>query len=642
MKYIFLSILLLFTVTCSFSQSIGQYTKAGDQAMMEGDYPSAATYYRLILDEDSTILDVGYKYAEASRLCSDYKTAEKWYNIINRKDKGETYHECTFWLGMIAKENGKYKEAKRQFERFAKKNNKFNNYYLKKANNEIVSCDSAIRLSADSLPIIIRHLDQKINTNNSEFAAFPLGDSVLYFSSFRADSSKGIDLFARIFKSTKDSEDWQLAKQIDTILNSSDYHEGNVCFSTDYKRFYFTRCKSVNPSKTICEIYVRNFKDGQWSSPIRLNDDINLKKYTATQPNIAANGNDGEILYFVSNRPGGKGKLDIWSSTISREGIYGKSQNLGDKINTIDDEVSPFYHAATKTFYFSSNGHYGMGGFDIFKAKKDSSGKWISVKNMGQPFNTRYNDLYFSLNERGDHGYITSNRTGSLFKKNEHCCDDIFTFTLPVKDSIPPPPKKDIEKEIKLLVPITLFFHNDEPDNNTFDTITKKNYKQTYDAYLALLEKYKNEYSAGLKGDEKHDAEEDIADFFEDSVVYGFNRLEKFSILLLQNLQQGKECMITLEGYCSPLASTDYNVHLAKRRVSCLRNYFNDYQNGVFKKYMEGQNPMLKFTLEAIGELDIDPSISDNPNDLKNSVYSRKAAKERKIEIIAIATSISK
>ena len=638
MKYLLLCILFCLTFT-SYSQSTAQYIKAGDQAFADGDYPAAATYYRLILDEDSTILDIAYKYAEASRLCSDYKTAERWYKIVNLKDKGETYHECVFWLGMISKDNGKYKEAKRDFERFVKKYNKINNYFYQKAKNEIVSCDSAIKLSADAQPIIIQHLDQKINTNNSEFAPFPWGDSVLYFSSFRPDSTIGNDLYARIYKSIKDSDDWQLAKQIDTILNSSDYHEGNACFSTDFKRLYFTRCKAVNPSRTRCEIYVRQFKDNKWGQPVRLNDDINLKKYTATQPNIAPDGNGGEIMYFVSNRPGGKGKLDIWSSTISRDGVYGKSINLGDTINTIDDEVSPFYHAATKTLYFSSTGHYGMGGFDIFKTRKDSSGHWKPVKNLGQPFNTRFNDLYFSLNERGDKGYLTSNRTGSFFKKNEHCCDDIFTFTLPVKDSVNPVPKKDIERDIKLLVPISLFFHNDEPDNNTLDTITKKNYKETYDAYLALLTKYKSEYSAGLTGDEKHDAEEDIADFFEDSVVYGFNRLEKFSVLLLQNLQQGKECLVTLKGYCSPLAGTQYNIHLAKRRVSCLVNYFNEYQNGAFKQYMSGDNPLLKFTLEAIGELDVDPTISANPNDQRNSVYSRKASKERKIEIIAIATS---
>src|ERR1017187_1007958 len=330
MRYLLVLLILSLISISSFSQSNIQYIKAGDQAMADGDYPTAANYYRLILDEDSTILDVAYKYAEASRLCSDYKTAERWYKIISIKDKGETYHECTFWLAMIAKDNGKYKEAKRDFERFVKRYNKINNYYYQKAKNEIVSCDSAIKLSADALPIIIKHLDQKINTNNSEFGAFSLGDSILYFSSFRADSSKGIDLTSRIFKSVKDSDDWELARQIDTILNSSDYHEGNACFSTDYKRFYFTRCKAVTPSKTRCEIYVRQFKDNKWGPEVRLNDDINPKKYTATQPNIAPDGNGGEIMYFVSNRPGGKGKLDIWSSTISKDGVYGKPINLGD------------------------------------------------------------------------------------------------------------------------------------------------------------------------------------------------------------------------------------------------------------------------------------------------------------------------
>ena len=101
---------------------------------------------------------------------------------------------------------------------------------------------------------------------------------------------------------------------------------------------------------------------------------------------------------------------------------------------------------------------------------------------------------------------------------------------------------------------------------------------------------------------------------------------------------KGNECIVTLKGYCSPLASTDYNIHLAKRRVSCLRNYFNEYKDGAFRKYMNGADALLKFEEENIGELMADASISDNPNDLRNSVYSRKAAKERKIQIIAIST----
>jgi WD40 repeat protein len=647
MKYLlpfYIAVILLFTVSNSSAQSIKEYTKAADEAIENEDYGNALTYLRYVLDRDSTILSIGYKYAEASRLTMDYKTAEKWYSIVKLKDKGaKQFPECAFWLGVVRKDMGKYKEALRMFERYAKKNKKEDTYYTQKANNEIASCDSAMKLITDSQRVSIIHLNKNINTYDAEFGAFPLGDSVVYFSSFRGDSGNIENKYLRIFKSTKDSGNWKLAKQLDTIINSPEYNDGNVCFSSDYNRFYFTRCKYVNNSKTICEIYVREYKDGNWGTPVRLNDDINLEGYTATQPNIGANGDDGEILYFVSDRPGGMGNLDIWSCNISKDGKYGKPQNLGPKVNTIDDDISPFYHAATKTLYFSSEGHYGMGGFDVFKTKKDNTGNWTEAKNLGKPFNTRFNDLYFSLNERGDHGFITSNRTGALFRKNEHCCNDIFAFTLPVKDSILPPIKKDIEKEIKLLVPLTLYFHNDEPDNNTLDTVTKKSYQTTYDAYLAMLGLYKKQYSEGLKGDEKKDAEEDIADFFEDSVIFGYNQLEKFADLLLRNLEEGKECLVTLKGYCSPLASTDYNIHLAKRRVSCLRNYFNEHGNGEFKKYMESSgNGLLKFTEEAIGELLADPSVSDNPNDQRNSVYSRKAAKERKIQIIAISTSEKK
>src|ERR1035438_8205699 len=135
----------------------------------------------------------------------DFKTAERWYSIINLKDKGgKEFPECSFWLGIVRKEIGKYKEAKRLFERYAKKNKKADNYFTKKAKNEIVSCDSAMRMITDSQSVAIVHLSKNINTYDAEFGAYPLGDSVVYFSSFRADSGALESAYLRVFKSIKD------------------------------------------------------------------------------------------------------------------------------------------------------------------------------------------------------------------------------------------------------------------------------------------------------------------------------------------------------------------------------------------------------------------------------------------------------
>ena len=134
----------------------------------------------------------------------------------------------------------------------------------------------------------------------------------------------------------------------------------------------------------------------------------------------------------------------------------------------------------------------------------------------------------------------------------------------------------------------------------------------------------------------------DIDNLFDDSVDGGMRDLEKFAQLLLKVLNANEKATITMKGYCSPLASTDYNINLAKRRISSLRNYFTEYENGIFSSYINNSNPnggSITFLNEDIGELKAKPNVSDNYYDTKNSIYNPAAALERKIQIIAVSIS---
>ena len=156
---------------------------------------------------------------------------------------------------------------------------------------------------------------------------------------------------------------------------------------------------------------------------------------------------------------------------------------------------------------------------------------------------------------------------------------------------------------------------------------------------MVLKTKYLAEYPKGLEGDQKEYAINRVENFFEDSVEAGMQDLEKFALLLDQVLKRGEKVKITMKGYCSPLASTDYNVNLAKRRISSLRNYFMEYDNGKFVKYVDNPNEnegKIEFFNEDIGELPVS-KVSDDVKDVRNSVYSPYAAAERKIQIIAIS-----
>lgn len=635
------------------AQKLKTLIENGDKAFADNDFFGAAIYYNQAILQDSSDITLQYKYAEASRLNYDFDIADRWYNKVYKTDaQGKLYPECPFWLATIKKNKGKYKDAKKLFDKYAKKNKKKkNDYFVKKAIQEVAACDYANLLiaSADK-SIHIVHLDTSVNSKVSEYAPIQL-DSVLYFSSLRnaTDRDKKNNLnYNKIYTATQDSIKWQKAKELDTLFNKEGVHNANTAFNADNTKVYITRCDQKNATDFNCEIYFSEFKTGHWGALQKLPAEINAQGYTNTQPAIGFLG-DEEVLFFSSNRPGGEGKMDIWYSKVNADGSYGKPVNAGKKVNTLDDEITPFYCKPCQELFFSSTWHKGLGGFDIFKSyyKNNELGE---PQNVGIPVNSSYNDIYFSISSKRTEAFLSSNRPGSFFEEKESCCNDIYMFKIPGVPGIEEPPKKVdstqiFVAEMKLLVPLTLYFHNDEPDKKTLAITTTKNYKKTYEDYSAMRDLYKKEYSKGAKGADLDRANNDIDVLFEDSVDAGMQDLEKFAQLMLKVLKDGEKVSITMKGYCSPLASTDYNVNLAKRRISSLRNYFMEYENGVFVPYVNNTNEneaSIAFFNEDIGELKARPNVSDDYYDTKNSIFNPAAAIERKIQIIAVSTVSSK
>ena len=181
---VFIFFFLLFANSLS-AQKLKQLLEDGDKAFAENDFFSAAIYFNKAILQDSTDITIQYKYAEASRLNFDYDIADKWYNKVYKKDpNGKLYPECVFWLATIKKSKGKYKDAKKMFDKYAKKNKKKkDSYFVKKANQEVLSCDYAQLLVArPDKTVTMIHLDSAVNSKVSEYAPVQV-DSILYFSS---------------------------------------------------------------------------------------------------------------------------------------------------------------------------------------------------------------------------------------------------------------------------------------------------------------------------------------------------------------------------------------------------------------------------------------------------------------------------
>ena len=674
------------------AQSAKQYLSYGDEAMRKGECYNAAIYFKQGLEKFEFNLEMEYKYAEALRGYNDYKNAAEAYKKVVQDDVTHEYPMAIFWYGTMLHYLGRYETAIIQFKKFQTRY-KEKGYYKDKAQQEIESCSWATVNVKDSASLKIIHLPEGVNTSYSETNPFEDLNGNLLFSSLRDQSTnkKKPKFLARIYQS--DSA-YKVSKVFVIPDADQSQHMANGAYSPDMRRFYFTVCEAEEENKSLlrCDIYMSYVKHDTLTGAKKLDDNVNYKGSTSTQPNIGINENGDEILFFVSDRPGGYGKTDIWMSKILKDSSYQDPVNLGAQINTEDEEFSPFYDSHEHKLYFASNWHYGFGGLDIFESEIKHGG-WSIPKNLGHAVNSSQNDFYFYESADRSKNYFASNRKGSFYIKSETCCNDIWMYETGMKievlkrvdtpeakitaeakidtpetkitvvlkadtptntiaevkkDStfIPPPtalvthadtPRVLIDKtitKIKQLLPVTLYFHNDEPECCNLRDTTTLNYIYTYQQYWNLLDKYKKEFDKGLAADQKTAADQAVFNLFTDKVEKGFRDLVQFSAQLVDLLQSGQKIEITIQGYCSPLNYSEYNVKLGYRRIASLRNYFYHYRSGILMPYIDSGKLILKN--ESLGKERAAKNVSDNREDTRNSVYNPTAAVERKVEIISV------
>jgi OOP family OmpA-OmpF porin len=458
MRKLLLATILLATVNV-FGQSKKVWLKYADAAYARKDYPTAIDYYTKVLD-DTTVLSelilpyevqlvnikskdfkqdsvkktvpkaakevtkadyVTHQLAHAYQLNFDYQNAVVNYKKVvdNGSYPGDAYYYAISLMNVKS-----YKDAMQKLETLM---STVTNDTLKKAiQKNISSCYFALDTNSYKQMILVKKMDTVVfNVGTANFAPMYYGSpNKLLFTSARKggvildpekqDSRYLCDLYYTELKDTGWMKPVNFGRPVNTGL-----HEGASVVSSDDIMF-FTRWSDANRTESF--IYMAKMKDGLFYEAYKLSETVNKTGYKAQQPYVSF---DGTKLFFSSNKPGGKGGFDIYMCNIDENGLTGEAKNLGDAINTPGDEVTPFYHTISNTLFFSSNGHTGVGGLDVFKSSLNVDDSLYSLaKNLGRPINSSKDDAYFILDRVQTKGYFASDR--------EDCpggnCYDIYEF----------------------------------------------------------------------------------------------------------------------------------------------------------------------------------------------------------------------
>lgn len=425
-------ILLLAVAALLTGCGADQAIKKGDKAYALGEYFDASTQYKKAYSQTPPKQRdqrgrIALKMAECYRRINyTQKAIAAYNNAIRYKQQDSLTH---LYLGQQLMKNGQYKEAAKQFQAqldsivaFESAGEKGYEEVRTLALTGLRSAQKAPAWKQEGSAYTVKR-ENFFNSRRSEYSPMLGGDEwdQLFFTSTR-NQSKGDDLSgitgtknADIFLSQKDDKGkWQRPESIDSELNTEG-EEGACSFTPDGRTMYLTQCKTDPDYPRFATIVTSNRSDAAWSKATELKltrDTLSAYAHPAISP-------DGEWLYFTSNMPGGMGGYDIWRVRLTTSGVGGV-ENLGAPINTPGDEMFPTFRP-NGDLYFSSNGHEGMGGLDIYIAKPTQNTELITedgelgseryeIEHPGYPLNSQGDDFGMTFEGLKNQGYFSSNR----------------------------------------------------------------------------------------------------------------------------------------------------------------------------------------------------------------------------------------
>jgi outer membrane protein OmpA-like peptidoglycan-associated protein/tetratricopeptide (TPR) repeat protein len=437
---------ILFSLVLGGTALVGcQTTRKADRLYENFAYALAIDEYQSVFAQKTPGLKGAQKLAESYRLTGRTKEAEEWYAKVVAMPEADPIN--TFYYAEALRSNGKYFEAKTQYQNYGR----LVPAQAAKANAMAQASDVALKL-LEELPSAIVVNETSLNSGNADFSPTVYGNGILFTSDRGSNVSGSQDIdagtygwtgrpYLQMFYAERNEDStWQMPQVAGSTLNSV-YHDGPAVLDSANSTLYFTRThmvkmkqKDVNADPTSwvkksltneyvnrLEIFTARYQGSAWTdvTPFAYNK---AAEYSVGHPAISP---DGQVLYFVSDKPGGLGETDIYFSELQGNGAWGQPVNAGDKINTAGKEMFPAFDQ-TGALYFSSDTHSGLGALDVFRVT-GSRASWSKPENLLAPVNSPKDDfgMVFMRNAVDTQvGYLSSNRD------SENGSDDIYSFKL--------------------------------------------------------------------------------------------------------------------------------------------------------------------------------------------------------------------
>jgi outer membrane protein OmpA-like peptidoglycan-associated protein len=567
-------------------------------------YDEAARLYEqaLLRHPDPQDPEIIEKAADAHYFNSNMERAYFWYEHLYETRRESMTTEELFKYAHASKGMGKYSRARRLLRLYDKKVEKTPAGKMRK---EALQRREALLdniLNAEDL-FEIKNLE--INSKYSDFAPMFYGNKGLVFASaadssffktrrYRWNNQPYLDLY--VAKMNEQSEELKSAVKFSKKINTK-YHEAAVTFSPDQQTMYFTRNNSGGKRLKRDRNGVNNLKlyrsrqvDGQWGEAEEL--PFNGDDFSTGHPAMSP---DGKQLYFVSDRPGTIGDTDLFVVDILEDGSFSEPRNLGPKINTEQKELFPFISG--NTLYFSSNGHPGLGGLDVFEAQYDPEEGFLEAKNAGKPVNSPNDDFSFIIDEGSQTGYFASNRRGGKgdddlysFKRllpeetNENAINGVIT-DLVTGENLPDAMVELLdESRIKLKEVVSdadgsFVFEGLESQTRYHLRIRKEAYAEEVQPVQTGNNELVTAEVALSRLQELIDIEDGIRKLRTETVYFDF---DKYSIRpdaaeeldhVVETMQQYPTMVIKIESHTDSRGPDGYNKYLSDKRAKATRDY---------------------------------------------------------------------